>query len=146
MKTRPTRLPAAALFATLTILVAACSTGGGASPAPSTPSLSTAAPTPTPIAVDVVTPEDAAALVIAADPRFAGTIKLTPNIIGASRWWESEPLEDGGFRIKLTFGWGDCPAGCINRHVWIYQVTADGQVSLESEAGDPIPSGTLPPG
>jgi hypothetical protein len=129
------------LFVAAVLLVGACSAGGGA-PSPSTEP----APTPTPIAVDIATPDDAAALVIATDPRFAGTIKLDPNLIGASRWWESAPLGGGGFRITVTIGWGDCPAGCISRHLWTYQVTADGQVSLESQSGDPLPEGSIPPG
>lgn len=128
-------------FLAVVAVVAACSSPSGASPSPSAPG-----PTPTPIAVDVETPEDAAALVIALDPRFAGTIELTPDIIGASRWWEAEALPDGGFRITVTIGWGDCPAGCINRHTWTYAVSADGRVSLESETGDPMPAGSLPPG
>lgn len=129
------------LLLSLTMFVGACSF---ASPAP--PGAASEAPSPTPIAVDVSSPEAAAALVIATDPRFAGTIKLTPDLIGLSRWWESEPLANGGFRIRLTIGWGDCPSGCINRHTWTYDVTADGQVSLESEAGDALPAGSLPPG
>ncbi len=137
-------------MAALAIGLTACSSVGSASPTSSlpapTPTSALAAPTPTPIAVDVATPEDAAALVIALDPRFAGTIKLTPDLIGASQWWESEPLLGGGFRIALTIGWGDCPAGCINRHTWTHRVTADGQVTLESETGDALPAGTLPPG
>lgn len=124
----------------ISLVAGGCAGGRQASNPPSP------APTPTPIAVDVTSPEAAAALVIATDPRFAGTIKLTPDLIGASRWWESEPLASGGFRIKLTIGWGDCPSGCINRHVWTYDVTADGQVVSVSESGDPIPAGSLPPG
>ncbi len=118
--------------------LAACDAGSAPSP--------THSPTPSPPAVDVATPEEAAALVIASDPRFAGTIKLSPDIIGASRWWEAAARPDGGFQITLTIGWGDCPAGCISRHSWFYGVTADGQVTLESEAGDPLPVGTLPAG
>ena len=94
----------------------------------------------------VATPEEAAALVIASDPRFAGTIKLSPDNIGASRWWEAAALADGGFQIMLTIGWGDCPSGCIDRHSWVYRVTADGLVTLESETGDPMPAGSLPAG
>jgi hypothetical protein len=78
--------------------------------------------------------------VIASDPRFAGTIELTPDIIGASRWWTAEPLPGGGYRIELTIGWGDCPAGCIDRHVWTYEVTPEGAVELVGETGDPVPS------
>ncbi len=128
------------LLAALCLLIAACSSAGAASPSQSRP-----APTPTPIAADVTTPEEAAALVIATDPRFAGTIKLNPDLIGASQWWEAAPLDDG-FKITLTIGWGDCPAGCINRHTWVYQVTADGGVTLLEESGDPMPAGILPNG
>ena len=129
------------LLLAVVLSVGACGSGG-----PSSPDTASPFPSPTPIVVDVSSPEDAAALVIATDPRFAGAIKLTPDIIGASRWWESEALQGGGFRIKVTIGWGDCPAGCINRHSWTYDVTSDGQVSLVSEDGDPVPAGSFTPG
>ena len=127
---------AALILGLVATSLAAC--GAGAAPPPT--------PRPTPIAVHVATPEEAAALVIASDPRFAGTIKLSPDIIGASRWWEAAALADGGFQIMLTIGWGDCPSGCIDRHSWVYRVTADGLVTLESETGDPMPAGSLPAG
>jgi hypothetical protein len=129
---------AALILGLVATSLAAC--GAGAAPPP------TPRPTPTPIVVHVATPEEAAALVIASDPRFAGTIKLSPDIIGASRWWEAAALADGGFQIMLTIGWGDCPSGCIDRHSWVYRVTADGLVTLESETGDPMPAGSLPAG
>jgi hypothetical protein len=37
-------------------------------------------------------------------------------------------------------GWGDCPAGCGNEHLWELQVTDDGIASFE-EWGDDIPKG-----
>lgn len=83
---------------------------------------------------------DAAAIVIASDPRFAGAIELTPDIIGASKWWTAEPLAGGGYRVELTIGWGDCPAGCINRHVWTFDVDARGGITPGAESGDPVPS------
>ena len=129
---------AALILGLVATSLAAC--GAGAAPPPTLRS------TPTPIAVHVATPEEAAALVIASDPRFAGMIKLSPDIIGASRWWEAAALADGGFQIMLTIGWGDCPSGCIDRHSWVYRVTADGLVTLESETGDPMPAGSLPAG
>jgi len=129
---------AALILGLVATSLAACGAGAAPSPTPGS--------TPTPIAVHVATPEEAAALVIASDPRFAGTIKLSPDIIGASRWWEAAALADGGFQIMLTIGWGDCPSGCIDRHSWIYRVTADGLVTLESETGDPMPAGSLPAG
>ena len=132
---------AAGVFARV---LAACS-GGAASLAPTpgpTPTTSPR-PTPTPVAARVSSPGDAASIVIASDPRFAGAIELTSDIIGASKWWKAEPLAGGGYRVELTIGWGDCPAGCINRHVWTFDVDATGSLTLVSETGDPVPS-TLP--
>jgi hypothetical protein len=119
------------------------STGRGPSPTPA-PTPTAPAPSPTPVAADVASAADAAALVIATDPRFAGAVSLTSDLIGASKWWEAEALADGAYRITLTIGWGDCPAGCINRHTWVFEVTAEGQVTLLEESGDPMPEGNLP--
>jgi hypothetical protein len=118
------------------ILLAACAAAGAPSPSPSpTPS---ARPTPTPIAAPARTAEQAAALVIATNPLFAGARPLDPEMIGASKWWKATPLAGGGYSIELTVGSGDCPAGCINRHVWTFEVAADGQVKLVSETGPPV--------
>lgn len=127
---------------TLILIAAACAAmlaacaGPAATPSPEP----TPRPTPTPVGAPVSNAEEAAALVIATDPRFTGTTPLNPDVIGASRWWTSSPLSDGGFRIELTIGWGDCPAGCINRHVWTYDVAADGTLKLVSETGDDVPA------
>jgi hypothetical protein len=145
-----TRL-ALVLVVTLSTLVA-CSTdvGGGSpsgSPTPTptpAPTPTAPAPSPTPVAADVASAADAAALVIATDPRFTGAVSLTSDLIGASKWWEAEALADGAYRITLTIGWGDCPAGCINRHAWVFEVTAEGLVTLLEESGDPMPEGSLP--
>lgn len=117
-------------------ILAAC--GPGTAPSASPPP--SARPTPTPIAADVTTPDEAAALVIATNPRFKGATPRTPELVGASKWWVALPLAAGGFRIELTVGWGDCPAGCISRHVWTFEVSAAGQVSLVSETGDAVPA------
>jgi len=90
--------------------------------------------------VPVGSAADAAAIVIASDPRFAGAIELTPDIIGASKWWTAEPLAGGGYRVELTIGWGDCPAGCINRHVWTFDVDPRGGITRVGDSGDPVPS------
>jgi hypothetical protein len=124
------------MAAALLLTVAACNAAGAPTPTPEP----TPRPTPTPIAAPVASPEDAAALVIATDPRFSGAVRLKPDLIGASKWWEAEPLAAGGYRIKLTVGWGDCPAGCIQRHVWTYDVDANGGITLVSESGDQVPS------
>lgn len=77
---------------------------------------------------------------LASDPRFAGAIELKPDIIGASKYWTASSLASGGYRVELTIGWGDCPAGCIERHVWTFDVDPMGALTLISETGDPIPS------
>jgi hypothetical protein len=121
----------------LVLAIVACA-GAGAGPSPTpVPSLR---PTPTPVGATVATPQDAATLVIASDPRFAGTTELNPDIIGASRWWTASPLAGGGYTIELTIGWGDCMAGCIERHVWTYEVRPDGTVTKVGETGDEVPA------
>jgi hypothetical protein len=120
----------------LVLLVAACGPAATTSPTPS-PS---ARPTPTPITVPVGSPEEAAAQVIATNRLFAGAIPLTPDIVGASKWWTATPLAGGGYAIELTVGWGDCPAGCIDRHVWTFEVGPDGSMKLVNESGKPVPA------
>ena len=145
------------LVLALSLVFAACSAGGaGVSPAATGTSAPAAAtdppsspsprPTPTPIAAEVNSAADAAALVIAKDPRFTGATELSSDMIGASRYWQATVLDGGAYEIALTLGWGDCPSGCIEQHTWVYRVTADGQVSLLEESGDPVPEGSFPPG
>lgn len=107
-----------ALSAIVLLLVAACSAG--------------ASPTP-------ITAGDAVAAVLAQDPRFAGLTPPDPNLIGQSGWYEVQPGADGGYTVRITIGWGDCPAGCIERHEWRYGVSAAGAVTLLGESGDPLP-------
>jgi hypothetical protein len=52
----------------------------------------------------------------------------------------------------FSHGWGDCPAGCIERHSWTVTLNYNGSIALE-ESGPPIPedggraasSAALPP-
>jgi hypothetical protein len=121
----------------LAAVIPGCVAAGPSIPPTTAP---TARPTPTPVTVSVATPGDAAALVIATNPLFSGAGPEDPNVIGASKWWVAEPLPDGGYEIRVTVGWGDCMAGCIERHVWTYEVTPAGTVELISDEGDPVPS------
>ena len=120
------RLAPAVLLASL--LVAAC---GGGAPAPS--------PTP---AAGVDSAEKAAAAVAARTPLFDGITALNPDVIGASAWWEAEA--DGkatppvAWSVRFTIGWGDCEAGCINRHTWTYTVQSTGEVAFVEETGSPL--------
>ena len=134
------RRPRSAALAALTFILAALAACGGGAPSPSPSPAPTIRPTPTPIAAPVTAPADAAALVIVTNPLFAGAVELEPDLIGGSRYWKATLLDGGGYRIEMTVGWGDCPAGCIERHVWTFDVDPNGAVTLVSETGDPVPS------
>lgn len=115
-------------------LVAAC----GWNPAGST------TPTTGP-PVPVTTPEGAVAAVIAREPRLTGITLLDPDLIGQGTFYEVAAASGvGAFVVKVSVGWGDCPAGCINRHDWLYAVQPDGTVVLQSEGGDPVPADAWP--
>jgi hypothetical protein len=118
------------------VAVAACASSGAASPAGSAASI--------PAAPTVASAEDAAALVVASDPRFEGAIALDPEMIGVSKWWEASANDDGSYAVKVTIGWGDCPAGCINQHTWSYRVGRDGALALLEESGVPMPASLAP--
>lgn len=115
--------------------VAGC---GGAASAPSVPPSTTPSPTAggAPLAQ-----ADAVALVLAQDSRFAGIGPQDPNLIGQSAWYDVAPAVVG-WRVTVTIGWGDCPAGCISRHLWVYDVDASGAVTLVEERGDPLEDGS----
>jgi hypothetical protein len=112
------------------LIVAACS---AAAPSPS--------PSPSPTAV--TSPEQAAARVKAEHPEFAGLTPPNPDLIGACCWYEATAVE-GGYQVVVTIGWGDCPAGCIDRHVWTFAVAPDGRVGLIGEEGPPVPADQMP--
>ena len=126
----------AALFPALLLVLAACSAAG----APSS-----ASPPPSPSQPAVTSPEEALARVQAAHPEFAGLGPLDPELIGACCWSEAKAV-DGGYQVVFTVGWGDCPAGCINRHQWTFAVAPDGQVGLIGEQGPEVPAGIMPGG
>ncbi|MFL5681141.1 MAG: collagen binding domain-containing protein [Chloroflexota bacterium] len=124
--TSPIRLAPALL---LVFLVAACS--GAAAPAPS--------------GDRIASPDAAAARVAQLYPQFAGIRPQDPDVIGQCCWWEAA-AQDGGYEVRIHVGWGDCPAGCINRHEWTFAVASTGAVSLTDESGAALPSGVLPGG
>jgi ABC-type transport system substrate-binding protein len=147
---------ARAVFATLLLVLAACSGSAAGTLAPSggsgQPSADAASPqasaaaqpssetSSNPAAGPVTTPEEAAEEVMILDPRFAGLGPKDSNLIGACCFYEATTTADG-FQVNIELGWGDCPAGCINRHRWVYAVGRDGTTTLLSETGDPVPSG-----
>ncbi|MHB8891153.1 MAG: hypothetical protein ACYC65_03820 [Candidatus Limnocylindrales bacterium] len=118
------------LFAAL--LLAGCGgAGSGSSQSPST----------------LDSPEAAAAAVQARSPLFDGFEPVNQDVIGQDRWWEAEPLDTAtppaGWAITFTAGWGDCQAGCIDRHSWTWDVAADGTVTFVSEEGSPLNDGLI---
>ena len=40
--------------------------------------------------------------------------------------------------FKFSVGWGDCPAGCIQRHFWKFNVHPDGTVEYTGSEGSPL--------
>jgi hypothetical protein len=144
---RATRLAAVACLATLGLVIGACSSAVTPSSSPS-PSSPTASPSITPSVAPsvplsgttVTTPEAAAALVVASDPRFAGVTPKDANLIGQCCFFTATPAR-GGFAVTIEIGFGDCPSGCINRHHWFYSVTTNGTIHLDREDGPELPAG-----
>ena len=87
----------------------------------------------------VTTAEAAVARVVADNPVLAGIEPENPDMIGACCFWRAEESADG-FRVEFEVGWGDCPAGCIDRHRWTYEVSRDGSVELIAEEGPVVPA------
>lgn len=102
-------------------------------------------PSPTSVPPGVITPAAALARVIATEPRLAGIQAFDTGLIGQSSWYTVEPASGVGvYVVGVRVGWGDCPAGCIDEHSWVYAVGPDGAVSVVSEAGPPVPAGAWP--
>jgi hypothetical protein len=118
---RRTATPAA-ITILLALLLAACAASPGASG------------TPPGAAV-------AARLALAQQDRFRGIGPFDAKLIGQSSWYKVAAAGDG-WEVQIRIGWGDCPAGCISEHRWVYGVTHDGSVHLNREDGDALPGAT----
>ena len=84
---------------------------------------------------------DAARLTLGQQDRFAGIGPYDAELIGQASWYKVTDAEDG-WEVLIRIGWGDCPAGCINEHLWRYAVARGGRVELTKEEGDPLPGAT----
>jgi hypothetical protein len=131
------RKPAWLLPTLLVFAIGACA-GAASTTGPS--------PTPTPPAGGPVTTEaEAVARVIATEPRFAGIRPRDPELIGQTAWFEAAPASGvGAFIVTMRIGWGDCQAGCVEEHTWLYAVGPDGSVTLQSEGGGNVPPDAWP--
>lgn len=132
------RGPLAALLVALA--VAGCGGAASSPSAPPPPASAPLAPSAPPGGAHL-TEAEAVARVLAQDPRFAGIRPTDPNLIGQSAWYEVSPAVVG-WRVAVTIGWGDCQAGCISRHSWVYEVDPAGVVTLVEERGDPLGDGS----
>jgi len=95
-------------------------------------------PSSQPGPTQVANPAQAAALVLASNPRFAAVSSLTPGLIGASAWYQASLNMNGNYAVTVTLGSGDCQSGCIDQHTWNYTVTPNGSVSLVADQGDAV--------
>jgi hypothetical protein len=66
-------------------------------------------------------------------------------MIGQANWYEVTPASGvGAFIVTVRLGWGDCQAGCIEEHTWVYAVMPDGTVNQQSEGGADVPDTAWP--
>lgn len=102
-------------------------------------------PATTPGPATVTTRAQAVARVMLNEPRFAGIQPFDTGLIGQASWYTVEPASGvGAFVVAIRIGWGDCQAGCIDEHNWVYAVQPDGTVVAMSETGSPMPAGAWP--
>ena len=93
----------------------------------------------------VRTGTDAVARVIAAEPRFGGLQPFDTALVGQSSWYVVEPASGvGAFLVTVHIGWGDCEAGCIDAHEWVFAVKPDGSIDQSSESGPNVPPNAWP--
>ena len=93
----------------------------------------------------MTTPAHAVAKVIAAEPRLTGIQPFDTGLIGQSSWFTVEPASGvGAFVVTVRVGWGDCEAGCIDEHGWVYAVMPDGGVQVVNETGPAVPDDAWP--
>jgi len=129
----------ATLRRALTLVVVAVALASCAGAASATPPGSTLPPG------GITTPEQAVAQVVATEPRLTGIAPFDTGLIGQSSWYAVEPASGvGAFAVEVRVGWGDCEAGCIDEHGWVYAVLPDGTVSVVSETGPLVPVDAWP--
>jgi hypothetical protein len=62
-----------------------------------------------------------------------------PNAVGGDGNNIAATPRGDGWTLDYSVGYGDCPAGCINRHTWSFAVDAAGRVTYLGSRGDPAP-------
>ena len=95
------------------------------------------------IQLPIDTPAEAHDAVTASGAPFADFVLLDGTIIGASQFYEvkGEPGSSAAWIVVYTYGWGDCQAGCISRHTFVYQVDpVTGAVTFDGQDGEALPA------
>ena len=81
---------------------------------------------------------EAHAAVLALGTPFDSFTPIESAMIGANATYEVKGSEggDAAWIVIYTYGWGDCQAGCIDRHSWAFQVDGrTGVASYDSQMG-----------
>ncbi len=139
----------AAAVVAVALGAAACTASGGSASPPAAGSSASSSPSPAPAATGGATLNPAAGAAAAFDavrarsPWFDGIGPKSATAIGQASWWEATAGGGGSWRVAITVGWGDCPSGCVSRHVWRWAVGADGSVAFAGETGPAVPAGDL---
>ncbi len=124
------------LFGLLASAAIAAGCASGAAPAPT--AASSGGPAASGVSMDSAVA--AVAAVLAANPRLGNLHPFDANAIGQCCGYRVTSTADGWI-VTVEVGWGDCPAGCIDRHTWVYSVDHSGAVVLQRESGPQVPAG-----
>ena len=95
------------------------------------------------IALPIDTPAEAHEAVLATGAPFDDFVFLDGGLIGASQYFEVKgDLGSGAtWVVTYTHGWGDCQAGCISRHTFVYLVDpVTGDATFDRQEGDALPA------
>lgn len=95
------------------------------------------------ISLPIDSPAEAHEAILATGAPFGDFAFLNDGLIGASQYYEvkGEAGNSARWIVIYTYGWGDCQAGCISRHTFVYQVDpVTGDVLFDRQEGDSLPA------
>ena len=95
------------------------------------------------IDLPIDTPAEAHQAVLDTGAPFEDFVFLDSGLIGASQYFEvkGEPGNGASWVVVYTYGWGDCQAGCISRHTFVYLVDpVTGDATFDRQEGDALPA------
>lgn len=94
------------------------------------------------ISLPIDSPAEAHQAVLAAGAPFDDFVFLDGDLIGASQYFEVKGDAGSGatWVVVYTYGWGDCQAGCISRHTFVYLVDpVTGDATFDRQEGEALP-------